>query len=60
MFDWLGVQLSLIELRQVEAAQVFMPFAWNCRQTYFETIKAAGFVPLLGPPPPDNSERDNA
>lgn len=50
MYDWLAIQLSLIELRQVEAAQVFLPFAWNGRETFFESIKAAGYVPLLGAP----------
>lgn len=58
MYDWLSVQLSLIELRQVEAAQVFLPFAWNGRQTFFETIRAAKFLPLLGPAKPEDDAQE--
>lgn len=56
MYDWLAVQLSLIEMRQADAAQVFLPFAWNGRQTFYEEIRSAGFVPLLGAPPAKGDE----
>jgi hypothetical protein len=56
MHDWLAVQLSLIELRQVELLQVFLPFVWDGRQSYYEAIKEAKFLPLLGGPKPADEE----
>lgn len=54
MQDWVEVQLSLIELGQAEAVQVFLPYVWDgfLKQDYYTKIKAANFKALpchLGP-----------
>lgn len=43
MLDWLEVQLSLIELQQVEALQVFLPYVWIGGQSYYAALKEGGF-----------------
>jgi len=52
MQDWVEVQLSLIELGQAEAVQVFLPYVWDGKRDYYARIKAADFKALpchLGP-----------
>lgn len=46
MQDWIEVQLSLIELQQVEALQVFLPYVWDGRRTYYTALKDGGFKML--------------
>lgn len=46
MQDWIEVQASLIRMKQAEALQVFLPYAWDGRQTYFESVKGGGFKAL--------------
>lgn len=43
MQDWVEVQLSLIELQQVEALQVFLPYVWDGKRTYYTALKESGF-----------------
>lgn len=47
MQDWVEVQLSLIELKQAELLQVFMPYVWNGEQSLFQYMKA-NQMPALG------------
>jgi hypothetical protein len=43
--DWVAVQMSLIELDQVEFMEVFMPYIYDHskEQTFFERMKNTGF-----------------
>ena len=50
--DWVEVQLSMIATRQAEFVQVFMPYVWDGKQTYFEAVRANHYKALL----PENSE----
>lgn len=43
MQDWVEIQLSLIEMKQAEAMQVFLPYVWDGRQTYYAALKGSGF-----------------
>ena len=49
VLDWVEVQLSMIELAQVEFMEVFLPYLYNgvTQQTYFETLKKQGIAKLL-------------
>jgi hypothetical protein len=46
--DWVDVQMSLVELDQVELVEVFMPYIWDPtkNQTFFEKMKINGFKML--------------
>lgn len=47
MQDWVEVQCSLIEMHQAEFLQVFLPYVWNGKQTFFTALKANGFKQLM-------------
>ena len=49
VLDFVDVMLAMIELRQAEFMQVFMPYLYDHskRQTYFEKVKEKGFQKLL-------------
>lgn len=50
MQDWLEVQLSLIEMRQVELLQVFLPFVnVGGGKVFYEAMKASEFKSLPAP-----------
>jgi hypothetical protein len=46
--DWVDVQMSLIDLQQVELMEVFLPYAYDPikEQTYFEKVKESQFKML--------------
>lgn len=46
MLDWVAVQLSLIEMRQAEVLQVFLPYLWAGKTTFYESIKQEKFKAL--------------
>ena len=43
MQDWIEIQVSLIEMRQVEFLQVFLPYVWDGQQTYYSYLKEGNF-----------------
>lgn len=45
--DWVEVQMSMVQLRQAEAAEVFMPYVWDGKASFFQRVKAANFPLLL-------------
>lgn len=44
--DWIEVQVSMIVMKQAESLEVFMPYIWDGRQTYFEYSRAQQFKAL--------------
>ena len=46
--DWVEVQISLIEMKQAEFLEIFMPYIWNGRKTFYLAAKEGGFK-MLGP-----------
>lgn len=49
MQDWIEVQLSLIQLRQVDVAQVFLSYVWDGKQSFYDRLKGGGFAALMPP-----------
>lgn len=52
MQDWVEVQLSLIQMKQADFVQVFLPYVWDGQQTFYQTIKDGGYRAML----PEKSE----
>lgn len=44
--DWIEVQVSMIFMKQAEPLEVFLPYVWDGKQTYFGAIKGSGFKML--------------
>lgn len=44
--DWIEVQMSMIQMKQAETLEVFLPYVWDGRQTYFQAVKVGGFKAL--------------
>ncbi len=45
--DWVEVQMSMIQMKQADTAQVFLPYIFDGRQTLYQRIKERGFKALL-------------
>lgn len=46
--DWVEVQMSMIQMKQAETLQVFMPYLWNGRETLYQLSQNnGGFRALL-------------
>lgn len=48
--DWVEVQMSMIQLKQADVMEVFLPYAWDGKQTYYAALKSSGFAGLLTAP----------
>lgn len=48
--DWVHIQLSMIQMQQAEAIQIFLPYAFDpqTEETFFEKLKGGGFKQLTG------------
>jgi hypothetical protein len=46
--DWVEVQMSLVQLKQVTPLQVFLAYAWDGKRTYYDALKQSGYAGLLG------------
>jgi hypothetical protein len=46
MQDWVEVQLSLIRLQQADALQVFMPYVWDGRRTFYAAVRDRNYREL--------------
>jgi hypothetical protein len=45
--DWVEVQMSMIQMKQAETVEVFLPYIYDGETTVFGRIKASGFRALL-------------
>ena len=50
--DWTDIQMSLIELGQVDLLEIFLPYVYDVerKQTYYEVLKEKRFKGLLEAP----------
>ena len=47
MQDWVEIQMSLIAMQQADFLQVFLPYVWDGKRTFYTALKDGGFK-LLG------------
>jgi hypothetical protein len=45
--DWVEVQMSMIQMKQADTLQVFLPYVYDGRRTYYQAIKESGFRGML-------------
>ncbi len=45
--DWIEVQLSMVQLKQADTLQVFLPYVFDGKRTYYQALQASGFRGLL-------------
>lgn len=50
--DWIEVQVSMIQMKQADFRQVFMPYIWDGEKTFYQRIEAQKFRALLPNPTP--------
>lgn len=46
MQDWVEVQISLIKMQQVDFMQVFLPYVWDGRRTFYAALKEKEYLAL--------------
>lgn len=46
--DWVEIQISLIEMKQADFLQVFLPYIWNGKTTFYGQLRESQFK-LLTP-----------
>ncbi len=47
MQDWIEVQISMIQLKQADTLQVFLPYVWDGTQTYYDALKTNDFKAMI-------------
>lgn len=45
--DWVEVQMSMVQMKQADFREVFLPYFWDGRRTFFTMVKDSGFRALL-------------
>lgn len=57
IYEWVVIQVSMIQLKQAEFIEVFLPYVYNAKkeQTFFELIKEQKYSQLLALPKTENN-----
>src|SRR5580765_1128290 len=45
--DWAEVQMSMVQMGQADPLEVFLPYLYDGRRTYYQAMKEANFAGLL-------------
>jgi hypothetical protein len=45
--EWVEIQMSMIQMKQAESLEVFMPYVWDGESTVFQRVKGSGYRALL-------------
>jgi len=45
--DWVEVQMSMIQMRQADTLQVFLPYVFDGTRTYYQALKESNFRGML-------------
>ena len=56
--DWVEIQMAMIKMKQAEFMQVFLPYIWDGKQTFYASLKEGNFKLLKeGKPGRDREQR---
>jgi len=45
--DWIEVQMSMIQMKQADTLQVFLPYVFDGKRTYYQALQESNFRGLL-------------
>lgn len=45
--DWIEVQMSMIQMKQADTIQVFLPYVYDGNKTFYQALKESNFKGLL-------------
>lgn len=45
--DWIEVQMSMIQMQQADFLQVFLPYVWDGKLSYYDRLNQSKFAGLL-------------
>jgi hypothetical protein len=45
--DWVEVQMSMIQMKQADFREVFLPYFWDGKRSFFSMVEEQGFKALL-------------
>jgi len=45
--DWIEIQMSMIQLKQADFMEVFLPYAWDGKRTYYQMLRESNYAGLL-------------
>lgn len=45
--DWVEIQMSMIQMKQADHLEVFLPYIWDGQSTVYSRLKSSGFRALL-------------
>lgn len=45
--DWIEVQMSMIQMKQADTLQVFLPYVYDGKRTFYQVLKESNFKGLL-------------
>lgn len=45
--DWVEVQMSMIQMKQADTLQVFLPYVFDGKRTYYQALQESNFRGLL-------------
>jgi len=52
--DWIEVQMSMIQMKQADTLQVFLPYVYDGKRTYYQALQQSNFRGLL----PEKASQD--
>lgn len=47
MQDWVEVQMSMIQMQQANFREVFLPYLWDGKRSFYQMVEESGFAGLL-------------
>jgi hypothetical protein len=45
--DWIEVQMSMIQMKQADTLQVFLPYVYDGKRTFYQVLQQNNFRGLL-------------
>lgn len=63
--DWVEVQMSMIQMKQADFREVFLPYVWDGERTFYQRMVESKFAPMLpekcesNDQPKERNERDS-